>query len=73
MAEHYINEALEVLPEEPSYYLRKRNYYLNWKFAEAARIYELLYEKLRDFSVNLAERLEVYRAGGSYETAYNII
>src|SRR5690606_15330380 len=72
VAEHYINEALEVLPEEPLLLFAKAELlFENGKFAEAARIYELLYEEAAEISgVNLAERLaEVYMVGGSYETA----
>ena len=72
VAEHYINEALEVLPEEPLLLFAKAELLFEiGKFAEAARIYELLYEEAAEISgVNLAERLaEVYRVGGSYETA----
>ena len=72
VAEHYINEALEVLPEEPLLLFAKAELLFEiGKFAEAARIYELLYEEAAEIAgVNLAERLaEVYRVGGSYETA----
>ena len=72
VAEKRINDALELLPNEPLLQFAKAE--LNFetgRFTEAARIYEELYEKDKQFAgILLATRLaEVYRAGAAYETA----
>ena len=72
VAEKRINDALELLPNEPLLQFAKAE--LNFetgRFTEAARIYEELYEKDKQFAGTLlAARLaEVYRAGAAYETA----
>lgn len=71
VAEHYIELALEILPEEPLLRFAKAELLFEiGKFAEAARIYEQLRDEGARINANLSERLaEVYRAGGNYERA----
>ena len=72
VAEQRINEALEILPSEPLLQFAKAELlFETGRFTEAVRIYEELHEKEKTIAgVTLATRLaEVYRAGGSYETA----
>ncbi|MED3762758.1 tetratricopeptide repeat protein [Ureibacillus sp. FSL K6-8385] len=71
-AEKRINEALELLPDEPLIQFAKAELlYETGRFPEAARIYENLHKKVKEIAgVLLAERLaEVYRAGGGFEKA----
>jgi len=72
VAEKRINEALEILPDEPLIRFAKAELLVEMgRFTEAARIYEELHKQQKEIAgVLLAERLaEVYRAGGGYETA----
>jgi tetratricopeptide (TPR) repeat protein len=72
VAEQRINEALEILPDEPLIHFAKAELLFEiGRFTEAARIYEDLHKQEKTIAgVLLAERLaEVYRAGGGYETA----
>lgn len=72
VAEKRINDALELLPNEPLLQFAKAELlFETGRFTEAARIYEELYQKDKQFAgVLLAARLaEVYRAGAAYETA----
>lgn len=72
VAERRIDEALELLPDEPLIQFAKAELqFETGRFAEAARIYENLHKQEKQIAgVLLAERLaEVYRAGGAYETA----
>ncbi|MFF5993616.1 tetratricopeptide repeat protein [Lysinibacillus sp. KU-BSD001] len=72
VAEKRINEALELLPNEPLLQFAKAELlFETGRFIEAARIYEELYEQEKQFAgILLAARLaEVYRAGAAYETA----
>ncbi|OCS89459.1 tetratricopeptide repeat protein [Caryophanon latum] len=72
VAEQRLNDALELLPEEPLLHFAKAELLVEiGRFTEAARLYEELYAQQHDFAgVNLAARLaEVYRAGAAYETA----
>ncbi|MEK9198040.1 tetratricopeptide repeat protein [Ureibacillus sp. 179-F W5.1 NHS] len=72
VAETRINEALELLPNEPLLQFAKAELlFETGRFTEAARIYEELHGKQSEIAgVVLAERLaEVYRSGGGYETA----
>lgn len=72
VAEKRINEALLLLPNESLLQFAKAELlFETGRFTEAVRIYEELHEKNKTIAgVLLAERLaEVYRSGGSYETA----
>lgn len=72
VAEQRLNEALQLLPEEPLLHFAKAELLVEiGRFTEAARLYEELYTQQQTFAgVNLAARLaEVYRAGAAYETA----
>lgn len=72
VAEQRINEALEILPNEPIIQFAKAELLFEMgKFTEAARIYEELHKQEKTIAgVYIAERLaEVYRAGGGYEIA----
>ena len=72
VAEARINEALELLPNEPLLQFAKAELlFETGRFSESARIYEELYEMDKNFAGTLlAQRLaEVYRAGAGYETA----
>lgn len=72
VAEIRINEALDLLPNEPLLQFAKAELlFETGRFTEAARIYEELHGKQSEIAgVVLAERLaEVYRSGGGYETA----
>ncbi|MEK4629259.1 MAG: tetratricopeptide repeat protein [Solibacillus sp.] len=72
VAELRINEALQILPNEPLLQFAKAELlFETGRFSEAARIYEELYAIDKKFAGTLlAERLaEVYRAGAGYETA----
>lgn len=72
VAEKRIDEALEILPDEPLIRFAKAELLVEMgRFTEAARIYEELHKQQKEIAgVLLAERLaEVYRAGGGYETA----
>lgn len=66
VAEKRINEALEILPDEPLIRFAKAELLVEMgRFTEAARIYEELHKQQKEIAgVLLAERLaEVYRAG----------
>lgn len=72
VAEQRINEALQLLPNEPLLQFAKAELlFETGRFSEAARIYEELYEMDKKFAGTiLAQRLaEVYRAGAAYESA----
>lgn len=72
VAELRINEALDLLPNEPLLQFAKAELlFETGRFTEAVRIYEELHQKEKEIAgVLLASRLaEVYRAGGGYETA----
>ena len=72
VAEARINEALELLPNEPLLQFAKAELlFETGRFSESARIYEELYRMDKKFAGTLlAQRLaEVYRAGAGYETA----
>ena len=72
VAELRINEALQILPNEPLLQFAKAELlFETGRFSEAARIYEELYTIDKKFAGTLlAQRLaEVYRAGAGYETA----
>lgn len=72
VAEQRLNEAQQLLPEEPLLHFAKAELLSEiGRFSEAARIYEELYTQQTQFAgANLAARLaEVYRAGAAYETA----
>lgn len=72
VAEQRLNEALELLPEEPLLHFAKAELLVELgRLTEAARLYEELYTQQQEFAgVSLAARLaEVYRAGAAYETA----
>ncbi|RHW40152.1 tetratricopeptide repeat protein [Lysinibacillus yapensis] len=72
VAELRINEALDLLPNEPLLQFAKAELlFETGRFTEAVRIYEELHAKEKEIAgVLLASRLaEVYRAGGGYETA----
>ena len=72
VAEARINEALELLPNEPLLQFAKAELlFETGRFSESARIYEELYAMDKKFAGTLlAQRLaEVYRAGAGYETA----
>jgi len=72
VAEKRINEALEILPDEPLIQFAKAELLFEiGRFTEAARLYENLHKQEKEIAgVLLAERLaEVYRAGGGYERA----
>ncbi len=72
VAEQRINEALQLLPNEPLLQFAKAELlFETGRFAEAARIYEELYAVDKKFAGTiLAQRLaEVYRAGAAYESA----
>ena len=72
VAEARINEALELLPNEPLLQFAKAELlFETGRFTESARIYEELYTMDKKFAGTLlAQRLaEVYRAGAGYETA----
>lgn len=72
VAEQRINEALQLLPNEPLLQFAKAELlFETGRFSEAARIYEELYELDKKFAGTiLAQRLaEVYRAGAAYESA----
>ncbi len=72
VAEIRINEALQILPNEPLLQFAKAELlFETGRFSEAVRIYEELYEMDKKFAGTvLAQRLaEVYRAGAAYETA----
>lgn len=74
VAELRINEALDLLPNEPLLQFAKAELlFETGRFTETARIYEELHEKQKEVAgVLLATRLaEVYRSGGGYETALN--
>ncbi|KGR79542.1 tetratricopeptide repeat protein [Ureibacillus manganicus] len=72
VAEKRINEAIEILPNEPLLQFAKAEIlYETGRFPEACRIYEELHEKEKTIAgVLLAERLaEAYSSGGAFETA----
>lgn len=72
VAEQRLNDALELLPEEPLLHFAKAELLVELgRLTEAARLYEELYAQQPQFAgVNLAARLaDVYRAGAAYETA----
>lgn len=72
VAEKHINEALEILPNEPIIQFAKAELLFEMgRFSESARIYEDLHKQEKTIAgVYIAERLaEVYRAGGGYEKA----
>lgn len=72
VAEKRINEALEILPNEPLLQFAKAELLVETgRFTESIRIYEELYTLDKTFAgVSLAQRLaEVYRAGAGYERA----
>lgn len=72
VAEKRINEAVELLPNEPLLQFAKAELlFETGRFTEAARIYDELYALDKNFAgVSLAARLaEVYRAGAGYEKA----
>lgn len=74
VAEKRINEALAILPDEPLLHFAKAELlFETGRFLEAARLYEDLYEQQNEFAgIQLVERLaEVYRAGATYETAFD--
>ncbi|MER1985427.1 MAG: tetratricopeptide repeat protein [Solibacillus sp.] len=74
VAEQRINEALELLPNEPLLQFAKAELLVETgRFSEAIRIYEELYTIDKTFAgVSLAQRLaEVYRAGAGYERAFD--
>ena len=71
-SEQRINEALELLPDEPLLHFAKAELLMEMgRFTEAARIYQELYEMQTEIAgVRLVERLaEVYRAGAAFEEA----
>jgi len=71
-AEHRIDEAMNLLPNEPLLIFAKAELLLNsGRYLEAARLYEHLKSENTDLpGVNLSERLaEVYSAGAAYEEA----
>lgn len=72
VAEYRIEEAIELLPNEPLLQFAKAELLVEMgRFTEGARIYHELYEQNQTIeNVSLTERLaEVYRAGGNYEEA----
>lgn len=73
VAEQRINEALEILPDEPLLQFAKAELLMEiGRFSEAARLYHSINKGTEEIAgVRLVERLaEVYRAGGAFEEAY---
>ncbi|RNF40496.1 tetratricopeptide repeat protein [Planococcus salinus] len=71
-AESRLNEAIELLPDEPLLWQAKAELLLDsGRYLESARIYQDLKDRQVDIEgVNLSERLaEVYSAGAAYEEA----
>lgn len=71
-SEQRINEALDLLPNEPLLHFAKAELLMEMgRFTEAARIYHELYEEQSEIAgVRLVERLaEVHRAGAAFEEA----
>lgn len=74
VSERHINEALELLPEEPLLKFAKAELLMEMgRLSEAARLYEELYKGQEEIAgIRLVERLaEVHRTGASYEEAYH--
>lgn len=72
VAEQRIDQAIELLPEEPLIQFAKAELLMEMgRFTEAARIYHELYEEQPEIAgVRLVERLaEVHRAGAAFEEA----
>lgn len=72
VAELRINDALDLLPNEPLLQFAKAELlFETGRFTEAVRIYEELHAREKEIAgILLASRLaEVYRAGAGYETA----
>ncbi|WP_312753257.1 tetratricopeptide repeat protein [Rummeliibacillus suwonensis] len=72
VSEQRIDEALDLLPDEPLLHFAKAELLMEMgRFTEAARIYHELYEEQTEIAgVRLVERLaEVHRAGAAFEEA----
>ncbi|WP_397537674.1 tetratricopeptide repeat protein [Rummeliibacillus pycnus] len=72
VSEQRINEALDLLPDEPLLHFSKAELLMEMgRFTEAARKYHELYEAQTEIAgVRLVERLaEVHRAGAAFEEA----
>ncbi|MFB9220434.1 tetratricopeptide repeat protein [Kurthia sibirica] len=74
VAEKHINEAIDLLPDEPLLLFAKAELLMEMgRFSSAARLYDTLYKKQEEIAgIRLVERLaEVHRAGASYEESYH--
>lgn len=74
VAEKHINEATNLLPDEPLLKFAKAELLMEMgRLSEAARLYETIYKAQAEIAgIRLVERLaEVHRMGASYEEAYN--
>lgn len=74
VAEKQLDEALDLLPDEPLLKFAKAELLMEMgRLSEAARLYEGLYKEQGEIAgIRLVERLaEVHRVGASYEEAYN--
>ncbi|GED18498.1 tetratricopeptide repeat protein [Kurthia gibsonii] len=73
VAEKHMNEALELLPDEPLLHFAKAELLMEMgRLSEAARLYENLYKNQKEIAgVRLVERIaEVHRTGAAFEDAY---
>lgn len=74
VAEKHMNEALELLPDEPLLQFAKAELLMEMgRLSEAARLYENLYKNQKEIAgVRLVERIaEVHRTGAAFEDAYH--